>query len=51
MVCMHVFTGKQTRRGLYFEGDKLLWGTVEEWKMFWGPLEATLIKWLECRSL
>jgi len=44
MVCLHVYTGKQTRNGLYLEGDQLFWDSSEDWEKFWGPLEAALIK-------
>jgi len=48
MVCLHVYTGKQIRHGLYFEGDKLFWDSSEDWEKFWGPLEAALVKGMEC---
>jgi hypothetical protein len=47
MVCLHVYTGTSTRRGLYLEGDKLLGDFVEDWGKFWGPLEAALVKGME----
>ena len=50
IVCLHIYTGKQTKRGLYLEGDQLLWDTIEDWEKFWGPLEAALINGLESRS-
>jgi len=50
MVCLHIYTGKQTRNGLYLEGDKLFWDSSEDWEKFWGPLEAVLIKGMECPS-
>ena len=47
MVCLHIYTGKQIRQGLYREGDKLSWDSSEDWEKFWGPLEAALIKEME----
>ena len=47
MVCLHVYTGKQIRRGLYLEDEKLKWDGIEDWEKFWGPLEAVLIKGME----
>ena len=44
MVCLHVYTGTSTRRGLYLEGDNLLGDFVEDWEKFWGPLEAALME-------
>jgi len=49
MVCLHIYTGKQIRQGLYFEGDQLFWDSSEDWEKFWGPLEAALVKGTECR--
>ena len=46
MVCLHIYTGKQIRQGLYLEGDQLFWDSSEDWEKFWGPLEAALIKGL-----
>jgi hypothetical protein len=51
MVCLHIYTGNKIRRGLYLEGDRLLGDFVEDWEKFWGPLEAALIKGLECWSV
>jgi len=51
MVCLHIYTGKQIRQGLYFEGDQLFWDSSEDWEKFWGPLKAALIKGMERRSL
>lgn len=50
MVCLHVYLQKQTRKGLYPEGDEIKWDSLEDWEKFWGPLEAALIKGMECRS-
>jgi hypothetical protein len=50
MVCLHVYTKKQIRRGLYFEDAELKWDGIEDWEKFWTPLEAVLIKGMECRS-
>ncbi len=50
MVCLHVYTGKEIGEGLYFGGDKLSWDSSEEWEEFWRPLEAALVKGLECPS-
>ncbi len=47
MVCLHVYTGKQIRQGLYFDGNQLFWDSSEDWEKFWGPLETALIKGLE----
>ena len=44
MVCLHVYTGKQIRQGLYFEQGKLYWDSSEDWEKFWGPLKAALIQ-------
>ncbi|HLZ51312.1 MAG TPA: hypothetical protein VKP61_11190 [Candidatus Acidoferrum sp.] len=44
MVCLHVYLQKQTRKGLYPEGDKLYWDRLEDWEKFWGPLETALTK-------
>jgi hypothetical protein len=49
-VCLHVFTGKQSRNGLYLEGDKLDCDSLEDWVKFWTPLEAALIMGLEYKS-
>jgi hypothetical protein len=40
-------TGKQTKNGLYLEGDQLFWDSLEDWEKFWGPLEGALITGLE----
>jgi hypothetical protein len=50
MVGLHVYLQKQTRKGLYLEGNKLFWDSLEDWEKFWVPLEAALIKGMECRS-
>ena len=50
MVCLHVYTRKQIRNGLYLEGDRVLWDSIEDWERFWPRLEAALIMGLECRS-
>ncbi len=50
MVCLHVYLQKQTRKGLYPEGEKLLCDSFEDWEKFWGPLEAALVKGMESRS-
>jgi hypothetical protein len=50
MVCLHVYTKKQIRRGLYFEDEELKWDGIGDWQKIWGPLESVLIKGLECRS-
>ncbi len=49
MVCLHIYTGKQIRMGLYLEEEELKWDGIEDWEKFWGPLEAALIKGMECR--
>ena len=51
MACLHIYTGKQTRNGLYLEGNQLFWDSGEDWEKFWGPLEAALVKGLECKGL
>lgn len=50
MVCLHIYTGKQIRNGLYLEGDNLYWDSLEDWEKFRPPLEAALIKGMECPS-
>jgi hypothetical protein len=50
MVCLHIYTGTSTRKRLYLEGDKLLGDLVADWEKFWGPLEAALIKGMNCPS-
>jgi len=51
MVCLHIYTGKQIRQGLYFEGGQLFWDSSADWEKFWGPLETALIKGLECQGV
>jgi len=51
MVCLHIYTRKQIRRGLYLEDEELKWDGIEDWEKFWPPLEAALIKGMECQSL
>lgn len=48
MVCLHVYTRKPIRRGLYPEGDKLFWDSLEDWEKFWRPLIAALVNGMEC---
>lgn len=50
MVCLHVYTGKQVRHGIYLCEGELKQDSVEDWEKFWGPLEAALIKGMECPS-
>ena len=50
MVCLHTYAGRQIRRGLYLEDEKLKLDGMEDWEKFWRPLEAALNKELECRS-
>jgi hypothetical protein len=50
MVCLHVYMGRQIKRGLYLEGGELKWDAIEDWEKFWRPLEAALIKGMECQS-
>jgi hypothetical protein len=50
MVCLHIYTGMQTRKGLYLEGDKLYCDSLEDWEKFWWPLEAALINGMERES-
>jgi hypothetical protein len=40
MVCLHTYAGRQIRRGLYLEAEKLKLDGMEDWEKFWGPLEA-----------
>jgi hypothetical protein len=50
MVCLHVYTGKQIRDGLYlYDGERKRDG-IEDWEKFWGPLEAALTKGMEFPS-
>jgi hypothetical protein len=51
MVCLHIHTRKQVRRGIYLEDEELKWDGIEDWERFWRPLEAALIKGMECRSV
>ncbi len=50
MVCLHIYMRKQIRRGIYLEDEELKWDVIEDWEKVWGPLEAALIKGMECRS-
>ena len=50
MVCLHIYMRKQIREGLYCNGDELCADFVEDWERFWRPLEAALIKGMECQS-
>jgi hypothetical protein len=47
MVCLHIYTGKQIRRGLYLEDGEPKWDGIEDWDRFWPPLKAALIRELE----
>jgi hypothetical protein len=50
MVCLHIYTGKQVRRGLYFEDEELKRDGIEDWEKFRTPLESALIRGMECQS-
>ena len=50
LVCLHIYTGKQCRSGLYLEGNKLFRDSSEDWEKFWGPLETALIKGMDRES-
>jgi hypothetical protein len=50
MVCLHISTGKQIRHGMYLEDGETKGDGIEDWQKFWGPLEAALIKGMECQS-
>jgi hypothetical protein len=43
LVCLHVYTHKQTRRGLCLAGDEVKLD-ADDWFKFWTPLEALLFK-------
>jgi hypothetical protein len=47
MVCLHVYTKKQIRMGLYLEDGEPKWDWIEDWERFWIPLKAALIRELE----
>lgn len=44
IVCLHIYTSKRIRDGLYFEDGVLGGDIVRDWERFWKPLEAALIK-------
>jgi hypothetical protein len=50
MVCLHIYTRNPIRRGLYPEGNQLFGDSLDDWEKFWGPLEAALVKGMECQS-
>jgi hypothetical protein len=47
MVCLHIYTSTQIRSGLYLEDDEPKLDGIEDWKKFWTPLKAALIRELE----
>ena len=49
MVCLHVYTGKQTRHGIYLYEGELRQDSIKDWEKFWRPLEAALINGMGCR--
>ena len=51
MVCLHIYTGKQTRHGIYLEDGDLWRDSIGDWEKFWGPLEAALVNGMKCRLL
>ena len=49
IVCLPFYTHKQIRKGLYLEDEGLKWDDIADWEKFWPPLEAALIKGVECQ--
>jgi hypothetical protein len=42
LVCLHPSLMDVLARGLYFEGDKLMWDCMEDFGRFWEPLRKVL---------
>jgi len=48
MVCMAIYTGKQTQYGFYMDGEGELKQDIEgDWERFWQPLSALLHREVE----
>ena len=44
MVCLHVYTHRQTQHRMYMEDGKIKMDGITDWLRFWAPMDAVLLK-------